>query len=70
MQDNLMLIRKRKDYTQSFIADYLGITAKAYRDKELGRTKFNSDEMFKLAQLFGEKIENIFLPTTHQNGVK
>ena len=34
----------------------------------LGKVKFNGDEMFKIAEYFAMKIDDIFLPTTHQNG--
>ena len=52
------------------VADYLGITAMSYREKEKGRVPFNSDEMFMLAELFDKPMAEIFLPRTHQNGDK
>ncbi len=70
MQEKLIILRKRKKFTQEYMANYLGLSTKGYINKELGRVNFNGDEMFALSQLFNEKIEDIFLPTTHQNGVE
>lgn len=69
MQEKLIILRKRNNWTQRFVAEHLGISVRTYTDKELGKVKFNGDEMFNLSLLFKEKIEDIFLPTTHQNGV-
>lgn len=52
------------------MADYLGISAKSYRDKELGRREFTQDEMFEIAKLFNRKIDDIFLPLTYRIGTK
>jgi putative transcriptional regulator len=68
LQDKLILLRKQKGVSQKSLADLLGITAKQFSVKELGKSKFNGDEMFKIADYFNVKIEDIFLPTTHQNG--
>ena len=68
MQDKLILIRKRTNTTQKELAELLGITVKQYGYKESGKVKFNGDEMFLIADYFKSKVEDIFLPTTHQNG--
>ena len=68
MQDKLILLRKQKNVTQQELSVLLGITAKQFGQKELGKVKFNGDEMFKIADYFNLKIDDIFLPTTHQNG--
>lgn len=68
MQEKLIIIRKQRDITQKDLADLIGITPKQYRLKEIGDTKFNGDEMFKIADFLNLKIEDIFLPTTHQIG--
>jgi len=36
--------------------------------KENGKSKFNGDEMFKIADYFKLNITDIFLPSYHQNG--
>lgn len=70
MQSKLLLIRKENNITQAYLANILGITSKQYSAKELGKAKFNGDEMFKIADFFNKKVDDIFLPTTHQNGEK
>lgn len=68
MQEKLILLRQEHNTKQTELASVLGITAKQYRKKELGQTKFNGDEMFIIANYYNKKIDEIFLPTTHQNG--
>ena len=70
MQDKLIILRKTENINQKTLADLIGITQKQYSCKENGKTKFNGDEMFKIANFFGKKIEDIFLPSYHQNGDK
>lgn len=68
MQEKLILLRKQKGTTQKELANLLGISAKQFSSKELGKTRFNGDEMFKIADYYNLKVDDIFLPTTHQNG--
>jgi len=69
MQIKLWNLRKNeKRWTQKEVADYLGITSVSYREKEKGRIPFNADEMFKLSELFGQPMDQIFLPRKHQIG--
>lgn len=68
MQTKLILLRKKRNVTQKELAEVLGITTKQFSSKELGKTRFNGDEMFIIAKYFKKKIDDIFLPTTHQNG--
>ena len=56
--------------TQAEIADYLGISTKTYRSKELGNSEFTMDEMFKIAKLFNMRIDDIFLPREYRIGTK
>ena len=61
MQIKLYDFRKNKKHlTQQQVAEYLGISTKSYRDKELSRHPFTQDEMFKLSSYFGMKMEDIF----------
>lgn len=62
MQSHLMVERVKRNVSQAEIARYLGISAKQYRSKEKGINCFTSDEMFKLADFFGAKLDDIFLP--------
>lgn len=68
MQKKLLLLRKDNKITQTQLANILGITVKQFGAKESGKAKFNGDEMFKIADFFNMKVDDIFLPTTHQNG--
>lgn len=68
MQEKLLVLRNRHNYSIKYVADYLEISSKQYRAKEKGEYAFDSDEMFKLGKLFNEKMGDIFLPRSHRNG--
>ena len=68
MQEKLILLRKQNNVSQKELSELLSITTKQFSAKELGKSKFNGDEMFKIADYFNLKVDDIFLPTTHQNG--
>ncbi len=70
MQEKLLLLRKRHNYSQSYLAKQLGMSVTQFGLKERGVYEFTSDEMFKASELFGEKIEDIFLPRGYQIGYK
>lgn len=63
MQWNLIRFRKESDLTQKQIADMMGINLTTYIKKENGESQFKANEMFFLRNLFGKRIEEIFLPT-------
>ena len=69
MQSKLIILRKENNVTQADIARILCISTKAYSFKENGKTQFSMNEMFLISQYFKLDIEDIFLPTIHQNGV-
>lgn len=61
MQKKLFLERKiERKMTQKQMADLLGISVMTYKRKESGEYPFNSDEMFKIAELFNVKIDELF----------
>lgn len=63
MQVKLYEIRKnQKGMSQAAVAEHLGISVNTYREKELSRSEFTLDEMFKLSYLFQMPMEEIFLP--------
>lgn len=70
MQDKLILIRKQRGITQKDLADYIGISKNQYSSKERGKYDFYCNEMFKISEYLNLKIEDIFVPTIHQKGVK
>ena len=70
MQLKLIGLRTETKTTQHDLAELIGVTELSYRNKELGRTEFKINEMFKIAQYFNKKVDDIFLPYVLQNGVK
>lgn len=70
MQEKLLLLRKRRGFSQAYMAEKLGLSSTQYGSKERGVHEFTQDEMFKASALFDERIENIFLPRSHQFGNK
>lgn len=64
------LRKNKKKMTQAEMANYLGISTKTYRSKELGNSEFTMDEMFKIAKLFNMRIDDIFLPREYHIGTK
>lgn len=68
MQEKLLLLRKRRGYSQKYLADVLNLSLTQYGLKERGVYEFTSDEMFKMSEVFERKIEDIFLPRGHQKG--
>ncbi|GKS80696.1 hypothetical protein LPAF129_03810 [Ligilactobacillus pabuli] len=62
MQYILTGIRKEHGELQDDLAKMLNISTAAYRNKEQGKTQFKMDEMFKIADHYNVKIEDIFLP--------
>jgi putative transcriptional regulator len=70
MQEKLMILREKNNYSKKYMAEKLGISAQQYSNKEKGKFEFSSDEMFILRNLFNKPLEDIFLPRNHQNGDK
>lgn len=68
MQEKLIILRKTENVTQKELANIIGISVKQYSYKELGKSIFNGDEMFKIAHYFNRKVDDIFLPSHHQFG--
>lgn len=68
MQENLILLKEKSNLTNTEMANLLGITAVQYRKKEKGEVQFKLNEMVKLSEFFGKTMDEIFLPTKHQNG--
>ena len=64
MQIALMNFRKKCRDSQKEVAGFLGISESAYRQKELGQSPLKADEVWLLAQRYGTKVEDIFLPST------
>lgn len=67
MQGNLIILRKENGDTQGRMAELLGIDEGTYRMKELGHSQFKLQEMFDIADYYGKRIEDIFLPRKTTN---
>lgn len=68
MQEKLILLKEEKNLTNKEMAILLGISAIQYRKKERGDVQFKLNEMLKISEFFGKTLDDIFLPSKHQNG--
>lgn len=68
MQILLYELRKSKGLTQKNLADKLGISETAYRQKEKGQRPFTQDEMFFLHSFLINHCKKFFYQDSHQNG--
>lgn len=62
MQWNLIILRKKAGMSQKQMAEYLNISEDTYGKKERGQLQFNMSEMFAIAELFNQTLDDIFLP--------
>ena len=51
---------KKQRYKQTDLASYLGIPASTLSDKLNGRTKFNADEVYKIANFLDRDLEYFY----------
>ena len=51
---------KKQRYKQIELAKYLGIPASTLSDKLNGKTKFNADEVFKIAKFLNKDLEYFY----------
>lgn len=52
-------LRKRRNYTQQQVADYLGISRGAYANYEIGNREPDADTLAKLAELYDTTTDYI-----------
>ena len=69
VQIYLYQLRKEKGITQKELAQKLGISETAYRQKEKGQRAFKSDEMFIIADILEKDIGDIFSDPRPRNVV-
>lgn len=60
-------LRKQKRYTQTDLANILGVSKQTVSKYENGTIKANQDTLFLLADIFGISINEFFPPTTTQS---
>lgn len=70
MQEKLLIMRKKAGLSQLEMANMIGVSPNTYNHKENGLKQFKANEMFKIADYFNLKLDDIFLPYEDQNGVK
>ena len=53
-------LRVEHDLTQEEFASWIGMPISTYRKKELGLSPLQLEEAYKISQLLGKSIEDIF----------
>jgi|ETN01SMinimDraft_4_1059930.scaffolds.fasta_scaffold12929_4 putative transcriptional regulator len=61
MKNHIKSLRAKNDLSQQKLAELLGVSRQTIHMIELGKYNASLDLAFKLANLFNEKIENIFI---------
>lgn len=62
MKNNLRDLREERDWTQADLALHLGVSRQTVNALEAGRYDPSLPLAFRIAQLFGRRIEDIFVP--------
>lgn len=60
MKNNLAALRRERDWSQGDLADRLGVSRQTVNALERGRYDPSLPLAFKIAALFGRRIEDIF----------
>ena len=63
MKNILRDLREERDWTQADLAVHLGVSRQTVNALEAGRYDPSLPLAFKIARLFGRRIEDIFLDT-------
>jgi putative transcriptional regulator len=62
MNNRLRVLRAERDWSQAHLAEVLGVSRQTINAIETGKYDPSLPLAFKIAQLFGAPIEDIFLP--------
>lgn len=65
MKNTLKVLRAERDWTQADLAQRLDVSRESINAIETGRYDPSLPLAFEIAQLFGKKIEEIFLYKKH-----
>lgn len=57
---SVVQIRRLLGFTQSYMANYLGICQNSYINKEKGKSKFTAYEAARICELSTRKFEDIY----------
>ena len=61
MNNRLKVLRDERDWSQAFLADQLGVSRQTVNALETGRYDPSLPLAFKIARVFEQPIESIFL---------
>lgn len=67
MNNNLRVLRAGLHWSQSDLADRLQVSRQTINAIETGKYDPSLPLAFKIAELFGKKIEDIFVPDVHSS---
>ena len=73
IKDNIRRFRKRKGWTQEYMADRLGISLTAYRDLERGSTSIVNNHIYRIAEIMETSTEELvlgFRPEPSDNSIE
>lgn len=64
MKNRLRVLRAERGWSQAEVAQRLGVSRQTINAVEKGRYEPSLELALKMAYLFGQRIEDIFLPPT------
>ena len=70
MQEKLIILKETHNLNNRDMGKVIGVTPVQYRRKEKGTAQFKLNEMYAIAKYFNKNLDDIFLPSKHQNGNK
>jgi putative transcriptional regulator len=62
MKNRLKVLRAERDWSQAILADQLGVSRQTVNAIETGKYDPSLPLAFRIATLFGQRIEEIFQP--------
>lgn len=62
MKNRLKVLRAERDWTQADLARHLGVSRQTVNAIETGKYDPSLPLAFRIAELFGQRIEDLFLP--------
>ena len=64
MNNRLRVLRAERNWSQAELADALGVSRQTINAIETGKYDPSLPLAFKIAEVFGQSIEHIFIPDT------
>ena len=68
MNNHLRALRESRGWTQGALADQLGVSRQTVNALETGRYDPSLPLAFRIARLFAQPIESIFMPPEDEGG--